>query len=43
MDEFAESFVIRVIGIGECGGNVVTYMINSMIEGVEFICANTDI
>lgn len=43
MDNFVESSVIKVIGVGGCGGNSVTYMINSMVEGVEFICANTDI
>jgi cell division protein FtsZ len=34
--------VIKVIGIGGCGGNAVDHMINSGLEGVEFICANTD-
>lgn len=34
--------VIKVIGIGGGGGNAVAHMVNSAIEGVEFICANTD-
>jgi cell division protein FtsZ len=33
---------IKVIGIGGCGGNAVQHMINNSIEGVEFVCANTD-
>ena len=35
-----ESF--KVIGVGGCGCQVVQYMIDSKIEGIEFICANTD-
>ncbi|MES2662655.1 MAG: cell division protein FtsZ [Pseudomonadota bacterium] len=34
--------VIKVVGIGGGGGNAVQHMIDSQIEGVEFICANTD-
>lgn len=34
--------VIKVIGVGGGGGNAVNHMIRSDIEGVEFICANTD-
>ena len=34
--------VIKVIGIGGGGGNAVNHMVNSGIEGVQFICANTD-
>ena len=36
------SAVIRVIGVGGGGGNAVDHMMESSIEGVEFICANTD-
>ena len=36
------SAVIRVIGVGGGGGNAVDHMMASSIEGVEFICANTD-
>jgi cell division protein FtsZ len=31
-----------VIGVGGGGGNAVDHMVNSGIEGVEFVCANTD-
>ena len=35
--------VIRVLGIGGGGGNAVQHMAEHGIEGVEFICANTDL
>jgi len=34
--------VIKVIGVGGAGGNAVEHMIRRGVEGVEFICANTD-
>ena len=34
--------VIKVIGVGGCGGNAVEHMIDRGLSGVEFICANTD-
>jgi len=34
--------VIKVIGVGGAGGNAVQHMINRGVQGVEFICANTD-
>jgi len=34
--------IIKVIGIGGCGGNAVEHMIRRGLSGVEFICANTD-
>jgi len=34
---------IMVIGLGGGGGNAVDYMVRSQVEGVEFICANTDV
>ncbi len=34
--------VIKVVGVGGGGGNAVTHMINANIEGVDFICLNTD-
>lgn len=34
--------VIKVIGLGGGGGNAVDYMVRSNVEGVEFMCANTD-
>lgn len=40
--DFASNAVIKVIGVGGGGGNAVTQMVNSGIEGVEFILLNTD-
>jgi cell division protein FtsZ len=37
-----EGAIIKVIGIGGCGGNAVEHMIGRGLSGVEFICANTD-
>jgi cell division protein FtsZ len=34
--------IIKVIGIGGCGGNAVDHMISNGVSGVEFIVANTD-
>ncbi len=34
--------VIKVVGVGGGGGNAVTHMVASGIEGVDFICINTD-
>ena len=34
--------IIKVIGVGGCGGNAVEHMIRRGLSGVEFICANTD-
>jgi cell division protein FtsZ len=46
MFEFVEKVspnaIIKVIGIGGGGGNAVAHMVNSAVDGVEFICANTD-
>ncbi|MEL6869352.1 MAG: cell division protein FtsZ [Pseudomonadota bacterium] len=41
-DTQSAAAVIKVIGVGGGGGNAVSYMVESGIEGVEFICANTD-
>ncbi len=41
-DSAPQSAIIKVIGIGGGGGNAVEHMVQSHIEGVEFICANTD-
>src|SRR6187399_2001374 len=37
-----EGAIIKVIGVGGCGGNAVEHMIERGLSGVEFICANTD-
>jgi cell division protein FtsZ len=42
MDVDSQNAVIKVIGVGGGGGNAVNHMLRSNIEGVEFICANTD-
>ena len=42
MDSGLDNAVIKVIGIGGGGGNAVDHMINSQIDDVEFVCANTD-
>ena len=34
--------VIKVVGVGGCGGNAVDHMINNGVQGVEFISMNTD-
>ncbi len=38
----AQNAVIKVIGVGGGGGNAVEHMLAQKVEGVEFICANTD-
>lgn len=42
VDAENSSAVIKVIGVGGGGGNAVEHMVNANIEGVEFICSNTD-
>lgn len=42
MDSFSQNAVIKVIGVGGCGGNAVQNMVTEGIEGVDFIAANTD-
>ena len=37
-----EGAIIKVIGVGGCGGNAVEHMIVKGLSGVDFICANTD-
>jgi cell division protein FtsZ len=41
-EEFNQGTQIKVIGVGGGGGNAVEHMIVSEVQGVEFICANTD-
>ncbi len=38
-----QNAIIKVVGVGGGGGNAVEHMMAASIEGVEFICANTDI
>ena len=42
MEQPAQNAIIKVVGVGGGGGNAVSHMINSNVDGVEFITANTD-
>ena len=42
VEEFHMGTQIKVIGVGGGGGNAVEHMIDRQVQGVEFICANTD-
>jgi cell division protein FtsZ len=42
MDAYTQGAVIKVIGVGGGGGNAVEHMVQENIDGVDFICANTD-
>ncbi|MCL5668821.1 MAG: cell division protein FtsZ [Gammaproteobacteria bacterium] len=42
LDTFTQNAIIKVIGVGGGGGNAVKHMLSTNIEGVDFICANTD-
>jgi cell division protein FtsZ len=42
MDAYSQNAVIKVIGVGGGGGNAVSHMVAEGIEGVEFMCVNTD-
>lgn len=42
MDNDIQNAVIKVIGVGGGGGNAVERMLTERVDGVEFICANTD-
>jgi cell division protein FtsZ len=42
VDTQPQEAVIKVVGVGGCGGNAVDHMIGEGVDGVEFICANTD-
>lgn len=41
--QFQPRAKIRVVGIGGCGGNAVSYMVDKGLEGADFIAANTDL
>ena len=41
-EEFNQGTQIKVIGVGGGGGNAVEHMISRSVQGVEFVCANTD-
>lgn len=42
IDTYTANAVIKVIGVGGGGGNALEHMVANKIEGVDFICANTD-
>jgi cell division protein FtsZ len=42
IETFDEGTTIKVIGVGGGGGNAVEYMLAQGVQGVEFLCANTD-
>jgi len=42
MDSYSQNAIIKVLGVGGGGGNAVQHMVEAEIEGVEFVCANTD-
>ncbi|NBX84021.1 MAG: cell division protein FtsZ [Gammaproteobacteria bacterium] len=42
IDNQQDNAVIKVVGVGGGGGNALEHMLSESIEGVEFICANTD-
>ncbi len=42
IDNIPQSAVIKVLGVGGGGGNAVHHMITNQVDGVDFICANTD-
>lgn len=42
LDTCQQNAVIKVVGVGGGGGNAIEHMMAGHIEGVEFICANTD-
>ena len=42
VETLPQEAVIKVVGVGGCGGNAVDHMIDMGVQGVEFVCANTD-
>jgi cell division protein FtsZ len=42
IEEFDQGTQIKVIGVGGGGGNAVEHMIGQGVQGVQFVCANTD-
>jgi cell division protein FtsZ len=42
LDSADKGTVIKVVGVGGAGGNAVAHMIKSGVQGVDFICCNTD-
>jgi len=42
VENVSQSAVIKVVGVGGGGGNAVRHMLKGEVDGVDFICANTD-
>lgn len=42
VDNCRDNAVIKVVGVGGGGGNAVEHMLKACVDGVEFVCANTD-
>lgn len=42
VNDLAQNAVIKVVGVGGGGGNAVQHMVSTDVDGVDFICANTD-
>ncbi|MGV6858846.1 MAG: cell division protein FtsZ [bacterium] len=42
VDTYQQGAVIKVVGVGGGGGNAVAHMVSTQLEGVDFVCANTD-
>ena len=42
VEEFNQGTQIKVIGVGGGGGNAVSHMMERGVQGVQFVCANTD-
>lgn len=42
VEDAPQNAVIKVVGVGGGGGNAVQHMVASCVDGVDFICANTD-
>lgn len=43
VDNVFQNVVIKVVGVGGGGGNVVEYMFLNQVDGVDFICVNMDV
>lgn len=42
VEKMAPNAVIKVVGVGGGGGNAVSHMVGAGVDGVDFVCANTD-
>jgi cell division protein FtsZ len=42
VERMAPNAIIKVVGVGGGGGNAVSHMVQAGVEGVDFVCANTD-